>query len=211
MKIISNTAMSLDGRISTRDAGHVSLGSAEDLCRMSRIRAGADAILVGGNTFRNWPIPLLPRPEHRRRDYAREPVLNVVVSRRMDFELTPRFLSETGIKPLFLTDSRTLSKNFPAETVVCATEITPDWIVKTLASRGVKTLLIEGGGELIAEFVAAGLLHEMHVTVCPLLIGGDQTPLLMKGDGFSRDKAPRLKLLSHEIVLDEVFLHYGLE
>lgn len=210
MKIISNTAMSLDGRISTRDQGHVALGSDEDLRRMSLIRTKADAILVGGNTFRNWPIPLLPHPDHRARDYVREPILNVIVSRHMDFELSPRFLNESGIKPLFLTNSQADLRHFPAEVVFYDGEITPERIIKTLSERGVKTLLIEGGGELITQFVSAELLNEMHVTVCPLLIGGSRTPLIMKGDGFAHDEAPCLKLLSHESVADEVFLHYGL-
>jgi len=210
MRVISNTAMSLDGRISTRDQGHVAIGSDEDLRRMSLIRTKADAVLVGGNTFRNWPIPLLPRLDHRSRDCVLEPILNVIVSRRMDFELTPRFLNETGIKPLFLTNSQVDLKHFSAEVAFCDGEITPEWIVKMLSERGVKTLLIEGGGELITQFVAAGLLHEMYVTICPLLIGGGETPLFLKGEGFDRDKAPRLKLLSQETVTDEVFLHYEL-
>lgn len=210
MRIISNTAISLDGRISTRDAGHIALGSEEDRRRMSLIRADADATLVGGNTFRNWSIPLLPRPGDSGRDYAKAPILNVIVSRQMDFELTPRFLNETGIKPLFLTNSQADLKHFPAEVALCDREITPEWIVKILSDRGVKKLLIEGGGDLITQFVAAGLLNEMYVTICPLLIGGSGTPLFFKGEGFGCDKAPRLKLLSHETVSDEVFLHYEL-
>lgn len=208
MKIISNTAMSLDGRISTVESGHVTLGSDEDLLRMSIIRAKADAVLVGGNTFRNWSLPLVPKPEFRTRDLIKNPLWNVVVSRRMDFRLTEKFLGERSIRPLFLTNSRTELKLFPAEVVACDGEITPQWIVDVLSERGVKTLLIEGGGELIAQFLAADLLDEMYVTVCPRLIGGAKAPSLVAGPGFGPSAIRNLRLVATETVASEVFLHY---
>ena len=55
MKVVSNTAISLDGRINTRERRFAFFGSERDHARMSRLRAEADAVLVGGVTFRNWP------------------------------------------------------------------------------------------------------------------------------------------------------------
>ena len=52
MKVVSNTAVSLDGRINTRERRFTFFGSARDHARMSRLRAEADAVLVGGATFR---------------------------------------------------------------------------------------------------------------------------------------------------------------
>jgi hypothetical protein len=57
VKVVSNTAVSLDGRINTRERRFTFFGSARDHARMSRLRAAADAVLVGGATFRNWPHP----------------------------------------------------------------------------------------------------------------------------------------------------------
>ena len=63
MRIFSNTAISLDGRINTREGVFTTLGSDFDLRRMSELRYQADAVLVGGATFRNWPHPALPEPK----------------------------------------------------------------------------------------------------------------------------------------------------
>ncbi|MBV9890794.1 MAG: dihydrofolate reductase family protein, partial [Rhizobacter sp.] len=81
------------------------------------------------------------------------------------------------------------------------------WIVDLLAARGVETLLVEGGGDLVFQFLAADALDEMHVTVCPLVVGGD-APTLADGIGFDRDDARRLQLVACDVEGDEVFLHY---
>ncbi|MDQ6680404.1 MAG: dihydrofolate reductase family protein, partial [Pseudomonadota bacterium] len=113
MRIASNTAIALDGRINTREGRFVALGSERDRARMSRLRADADAVLVGGATFRNWPHPSLPDVADRPRRAVRP--WNVVVSRSLDVPLTPAFLAETGIRPLFLTRSGAAPPGFEAE------------------------------------------------------------------------------------------------
>ena len=60
MRVISNTAISLDGRIVTARYDHHALGTPLDRAYMSVLRARSDAVLVGGRTFRNWPLPLVP-------------------------------------------------------------------------------------------------------------------------------------------------------
>jgi riboflavin biosynthesis pyrimidine reductase len=79
VKVVSNTATSLDGRINTRERRFTFFGSARDHARMSRLRSEADAVLVGGATFRNWPHPSLP--DDADRGALRAPLWNVVVTR----------------------------------------------------------------------------------------------------------------------------------
>jgi riboflavin biosynthesis pyrimidine reductase len=47
----------------------------------------------------------------------------------------------------------------------------------------------------------------MHLTLCPIVVGGD-APTLADGAGFDRDDVRRLRLLASEVEGDEVFLHY---
>ena len=68
MKVISNTAISLDGRINTVEEQFTLLGSAVDHQKMEQIRRMADAVLVGGQTFRKWPYPSLS--DQARDDHA---------------------------------------------------------------------------------------------------------------------------------------------
>ncbi len=76
-----------------------------------------------------------------------------------------------------------------------------------LERRGVERLLVETGGDLLFQFLAAGAIDEMFVTVCPLVVGGE-APTLADGAGFDLAGAPRLRLRSAEVEGDEAFLHY---
>ncbi|MGZ5156709.1 MAG: RibD family protein [Caldimonas sp.] len=210
MKIVSNTAISLDGRINTRERRFAFFGSARDHARMSRLRAEADAVLVGGATFRNWPHPSLPDAEDRGR--MRGPLWNVVVSRGLDVPLTPEFLAEPAIRPLFLTRAASLgAREFAAEAEGYPGEggdLPVAWMLEQIARRGVDRLLVEAGGDLLFQLLAVGAIDEMYLTLCPLVVGGP-APSLADGPGFDLAAASRMRLVSAEPEGDEVFLHYA--
>jgi riboflavin-specific deaminase-like protein len=207
MRVVSNTAISLDGRINTRERRFTFFGSPRDHARMSRLRSEADAVLVGGATFRNWPHPSLPDEADRGR--LRTQPWNVVVTRILDVPLRPEFLGEAAIRPLFLTRAGSVPSGFPAEVEAWPGEgdLPVPWILEQLARRGVERLLVEAGGDLLFQFLAADAIDEMHVTLCPLVVGGP-APSLADGEGFDRDRLRELELVSAEVDGDEVFLHY---
>jgi 5-amino-6-(5-phosphoribosylamino)uracil reductase len=207
VKVVSNNAVSLDGRINTRERRFAMLGSAADHARMSALRAQADAVLVGGATFRNWPHPALPEPADRA--LLRGRPWTVVVSRTMQVPVTREFLAEPAFRPLFLTRRGAVPPQFAAEVEAFdGSDLPVPWMLDALARRGVQTLLLEAGGDLLFQFLAADAVDEMHVTVCPLVLGGD-APSLADGAGFDLAASRRLQLLSHEAVGDELFLHYA--
>ena len=207
VRVASNTAISLDGRINTRERRFTFFGSARDHERMSRLRSVADAVLVGGATFRNWPQPSLP--DDADRSPPRAPVWNVVVTRSLDVPLSAEFLAEPAIRPLFVTRASAVRPGFPAEVEAYAGngEIPIPWILERLAARGIEHLLIEAGGDLLFQFLAAEAIDEMYLTLCPLVVGGD-APSLADGSGFDLAELRRMRLLTAEPAGDEVFLHY---
>jgi riboflavin biosynthesis pyrimidine reductase len=203
MRVVSNSAISLDGRLNTREGRFTLLGSAHDHARMEQLRDQADAVLVGGGTFRNWPHPSLPGTPRA------TPIWNVVVTRTLNIPLNPDFLTEPRIRPLFLTCAAAVPPDFPAEVEAHPGDDLPvPWIIDTLRRRGVENLLVEAGGDLIFQFLAADALDELNVTLCPLVIGGD-TPSLAGGPGFTHEGMRRLQLLAAEQVGDELFLRYA--
>jgi riboflavin-specific deaminase-like protein len=207
VKVVSNTAVSLDGRINTRERRFTFFGSARDHARMSSLRAEADAVLVGGATFRNWPHPALPDAADRPRLGTRP--WNVVVTRSLEVPLDSDFVREPAIRPLFVTRAGAVPERFPAEIEAWPGEgdIPVRWILERLAARGVERLLVEAGGELLFQFLAADAIDEMHVTLCPIVVGGD-APSLVDGAGFDRADVRRLELVASEVEGDEIFLHY---
>lgn len=207
MWVISNTAISLDGRIQTGDERPPVLGSRRDLRRMREIRAQVDAVLVGGATFRRWPIPALPDDEALAQRV--QPYWNIVVTRRAEIVPRPSYLAEQRIRKLVLTTPAHQTLDIEAEIEVYpGPDIDVHWILDTLARRGIRRLLIEAGGDLLAQFAAAGALDELYVTICPLLIGGKNNASLVDGPGFLAHKMPRLKLHTVDRCEDELYLHY---
>ena len=216
MKVISNTATSLDGRIATARFDHVVLGTATDRDYMSVLRARADAVLVGGRTFRNWPLPLVPEPAALARlvasgfpDAEAPPVegrrwWNVIVSRTLELPTASRFWADPRVRPLVFSPH---AGEVPGELVVG--ETTPHTIVEELERRGVETLLLECGGDMLFEFLRADLVDEIFLTLCPLLLGGKGAPSLVDGVGFNLADARRFHLCHTKVVGDELYLRYA--
>jgi len=73
----------------------------------------------------------------------------------------------------------------------------------------VKRLLCEGGGELNDALFGAGLVDEVHLTVCPKIFGGRHAPTIAEGVGAGLlAKATKLELKSLKRFGDELFVVY---
>jgi riboflavin-specific deaminase-like protein len=73
----------------------------------------------------------------------------------------------------------------------------------------VKRLLCEGGGELNAALFQAGLVSEVHITLCPILLGGRRAPTLADGAGVAKlADASRFRLASMKRTGSVLFLVY---
>jgi 2,5-diamino-6-(ribosylamino)-4(3H)-pyrimidinone 5'-phosphate reductase len=65
--------------------------------------------------------------------------------------------------------------------------------LEKLADRGIRRLLVEGGGTLNFELLRLGLVDEVRVFVAPLLLGGASAPTLADGAGLAREHAIKLR------------------
>jgi 5-amino-6-(5-phosphoribosylamino)uracil reductase len=214
MRVIGNTAVALDGRIATARYDHFALGTWKDRAYMSVLRARADAVLVGGRTFRNWPLPLVPDEAAlarlREADFfdvdvpglAGRTWINAIVTRTLDLPESPHFWADARVSPVVYAPTAGAVPGL----VVGPTE--PAKIAEDLRARGVRTLLLECGGDLMAQWLAAGLVDEVYTTICPLILGGRGAPTLADGEGFTYTTAPRLRLRHAVPVGDELYCRY---
>lgn len=215
MRVFSNTATSLDGKIASHSFVFKSLGTRADWRMMSVIRAQADAVLTGGRTFRVYPNPLIERAVHLESPRHRERrMINAVMTRRGVLDAAPQSrLPDPRIELLILgptgLDAAAHRERFGAE-VITTDEPTISWALDVLAARGVQSTLIEGGGDLIFQAVDAQRLDELYVTLCPWLIGGTGAPTLMDGPGFDIGCFRHLQLKTIHREGDELFLHYAI-
>ncbi len=75
---------------------------------------------------------------------------------------------------------------------------------------GVKRLLCEGGGDLNDAMFRAGLVDELHLTVCPKVFGGRDAPTIAEGMGFRKlSLAAQFQLKSSRHIGDEMFLVFA--
>ncbi len=216
--VFVNMAISVDGRITTRTREHFALGSEHDRRLMDELRTRADAVIVGAGTVRHdgWPM-VIRYPDLRAKRIARRrppnPV-NVVLSSALDLPIRSRFFQSADTERIVFTTRKAPAARVArfqrvAEVVVLpGSRLSPAKIVAHLNARGLRSLLLEGGGEVHFAFAEAGLVERLYVTITPRLIGGRGAPSLLDGRGFLQRNHLRLELESLSRKGDEVFLRY---
>ncbi len=184
-------AMSLDGRIATASGQSQWISSPEGRRWALALREEHDAILVGSGTV----LADDPRLD-RRLGFAAGPNVRVVMDRRLRTSPTARLFTVEG-PVLIYTEAD--SKKHEALTargaeVITLAAVEPDAVLADLYGRGIRSVLVEGGSEVLASFVAGGCYDRAMVDCAPLLIGGRDAPGPVGGAGFQAlDSAARLE------------------
>lgn len=216
--ILLNYAASADGKISTDDRDPVGFTSRTDRRLMDEIRADADAVLIGAGTLRAEDPPVRIRTAKRRDERVRRgesphPV-SVVLSRTMRLPLDGRYWKDDQVERIIATTEETPEDRVgpfigKAEVIrVGRDSVDLAGLCRILFDRGIRRLLVEGGGEVNMAFFRAGLVDEVYVTLCPVVIGGRNAPTAADGAGFESGHFPRLALVESRRVGDEFFLRY---
>jgi 2,5-diamino-6-(ribosylamino)-4(3H)-pyrimidinone 5'-phosphate reductase len=217
MQVIVNSAMTVDGKIATRQ-GDSAISSKDDLIRVHKLRDSVDGIIVGISTV-----------------LADNPRLTIRLGRKQPKEkhLTRIIIDSRGRIPLDSQILRTASK---IKTIVAVTKLahmnvrrkikktgaivivagtnTVDLkrVLWTIQKMGIKKILVEGGGEINWSLFSLGIVNELIVTIAPKIIGGRQATTLVEGEGYSR-VSQGLKLQLKKVHMQnsgELVLHYKL-
>jgi 5-amino-6-(5-phosphoribosylamino)uracil reductase len=209
-------AMSADGKISD-----VLFGSPQDKAHLEVQVARSDAILFGATTLRAGETAmritnpdLIQQREHQGKPH--QPV-QIVCSRKAEIDPQLKFFRQPVPHWLLTTEegARRWQHQSGFERIIAAGsgESGIDWVAALgeLAQLGLEQIAVLGGGELVASMLAADLIDELWLTICPLIIGGANAPTPVQGQGFLTKVAPRLELLSVQQIEQEVFLNYRLQ
>ena len=215
--VYANLAMTLDGKIASFDREDFSLGSGADRREMDRLRAGADVVVWGGETLRAARYPARVREESlvlERTELGLPPhPANAVVTKSGVFSKKLPWFEADEIERFIFTGPEGARRFDATQTaglnilVLIEAEPLALQVLAHLGERGMKNVLIEGGGALVWEF--ARHIDEFHVTLTPWLAGGASAPTLMDGPGFRSGEFLGLTLVEVRREGDELFLRYA--
>lgn len=169
-------ALSLDGRIATRTGASKWVTGAEARARVHLLRAAHDAIAVGVGTA------IADDPRLTVRDAPGKSPLRVVFDTKLRLSAHSRLVATAADVPTWIVCSEDAPSSNEEALVVRGVEvmrapsstegrIDPVAALKLLASRGVVTLLVEGGAELAGSMLAGRLADELHAFIAPILLG----------------------------------------
>lgn len=168
--VIAQAGQSVDGRIAT-DGGHSHyVTGPADIRRLHRLRAVVDAVVVGASTVASDDPRLTVRAVEGD-DPAR-----VVIDPEGRLDPGHRVLADGAAPTLVIRRDGADAPTPPGTDIVVLPagadgRLAPRLIVQALAERGLRRLLIEGGGFTVSRFLEAGAVDRLHVTVAPLIIG----------------------------------------
>lgn len=187
--VLAHLGQSLDGRIATLSGNAEAVTGPENITHLHRLRALADAVLVGAGTVHHDDPKLTTRLVE-----GPSPVRVVIDSRR---RLGDHFgIFHEGPPTLVLCAEAAFDQPRlgQAEIVpVTADEggCRPDAVLDALAARGLKRVFIEGGGQTVSRFLYAGCLDILEICISPTIIGAGR-PGISGPEIATMDQALRL-------------------
>jgi riboflavin-specific deaminase-like protein len=216
--VFINMAITADGKIATANRVVHSFGSARDLEHLYKLRATADAVMCGARTVEISQATLgnggekfrRLRLKHKLSEYP----LRIIVTGSGSIDPAAKLFQKRFSPIIVLTTRRAppkklaqLRKNADEVRICGDMEIDFRATLRWLYEKwNVKRLLCEGGGELNDALFRAGLVDEIHLTICPKIFGGRSAPTIADGEGFqSLAKAREFKILAKKRVKGELF------
>jgi riboflavin biosynthesis pyrimidine reductase len=181
--VMVNFVTSIDGA-TILDGGSTELGDDEDMALFQALRAVPDYILVGASTviaedYRPVKLDETRRKWRTEQGLSETPRL-AIVSGTVSLSVEQRVFSDPDHKPLVITgpdaNPGRLAMLGDAADVAILPETTPEEILQRL--RPANVVLLEGGPSLTGQFVNAGLVDELNLTIAPVLVGGDSPRLV---------------------------------
>ncbi len=214
--VLWKAAMTLDGKIAARTGDSRWITGERARKEVHRLRARFDAILVGiGTVLADDPEltvrgitgavnPLRVIVDGNARIPPTAKALNsdaatVIVTRRDAPEDRLDALWSAGVRVLGVRD--------------VDGRIDLKYLMNELANMGVNSVLLEGGGELAASMIEAGLVDEGMIFIAPKIVGGREAKTPVEGTGIELMSQalgvsrPRARRFGDDIALEFEFHH----
>jgi 2,5-diamino-6-(ribosylamino)-4(3H)-pyrimidinone 5'-phosphate reductase len=220
--VFVNCAMSADGKLSTKERRQVRISGNNDFLRVDRIKAESDAIMVGiGTVLADNPSLTVKSDERkgrRRAEGKEENPVRIVVDSAARIPPNADILHKGRGKRIIAVSARAPPEKvreleFVADIIEAGErEVDLAALMERLHAKGIRRLMVEGGGTLIGSLFAQGLVDEFCTFVGNMIIGGEDAPTPADGAGFvAEEDFPRLTLVSAEPLDEGVLLRWKVD
>jgi 5-amino-6-(5-phosphoribosylamino)uracil reductase len=216
---VLSCGMSIDGYLDDAGDDRLLLSNEDDFDRVDSVRAEADAILVGAVTVRRDNPRLLVRSPQRQEARVarglRPSPIKVTVTSEAKLDPCAAFFTAGDVDKLVYCPSESVAVAYAhlghvATIVDGGQPLDLCQVVEDLHERGVRRLMVEGGGIMLTQFLTADLADELHLVVAPLFVG-DSRARRFVGDGeFPWNPDRRATLAEVRQIGDVVLLRYAL-
>ncbi len=219
--VTATFAMTVDGKVTTKNFGPVDFTSREDKLHLFRQRALADAVLIGHTSLKRDNVRLgLPVDSQQARIKRKQTPapLRVIVSNKGRIDSRLKIFQSTVSPILIFSTTRMPKKTQTALKAKATLHLTePDEIdlvavLETLRSKyNVRRLACEGGPTLFRALLERGLIDQLNLTIAPYMFGGAKAPTLT---GLSREFLPasvHCSLIDMRTIDGECFLTYRIK
>lgn len=165
-QLFAQIGQSLDGRVATETGDAQDISGADGLAHLHRLRALADAVVIGVKTA------LHDSPRLTVRLAEGDHPARVVIDPDGRLPNDAGLLLDDSARRIVI-QARDIPRPAGVEVIRLDRKgwIAARDIADALRALGFRKILIEGGGITIAQFLEAGLLDRLHVAIAPLLIG----------------------------------------
>ena len=189
--VLFKSAMTLDGKVATRDGDSKWISGVESRERAHHWRASVDAVAIGIGTALTDDPQLTARVEHVHHQPRR-----VVFDSLARLPVSSRLVKAAVEIPLIVVVSRATPRNDTealsaagVEVIVASGENEPARVrsaLDQLAGLDIAAVLLEGGPHLAGAFLDAGEIDEVRLFLAPMLLGGANARDPLEGEGVAR-------------------------
>ena len=210
--VIINCAMSADGKIALPSKKQLRISCEEDIKRMYKLRNECDAVLVGIGTILSDDPKLTVNEKYVKNPH--QPI-RLILDTHCKTPENSQAVNEKA-KTMIISSGKCNRKyKSNIEIVECKTEINGlidlSYMLEFLLKRGIKKLMVEGGGTVIWNFIKQKIVDDIYVYIGPIIIGGKETPTFADGEGIKKDNDKiNLKLINIKKLGSGILIHYKL-
>ena len=189
--VLFKSAMTLDGKVATRDGDSKWISGVESRERAHHWRASVDAVTIGIGTALADDPQLTARVENVHRQPRR-----VVFDSLARLPISSQLVCIAADVPLIVVVSRAAGRTETdaleaagAEVIVATGENEPARVrsgLDQLGALGIASILLEGGPHLAGAFLDAGEIDEVRLFLAPMLLGGRSARDPLEGEGVER-------------------------